>query len=297
MVRDGPPERLREAFQRLSRERGIDSGPRIVNRSPIASAGRCDTRGSRAGTIVTRTRPGTRRASAGEGAATVMRYGRDPMHRVLVRRCRPHRQPTGFARAFSPPSAPLQAVAVEVPHSAAFRLVTAELRLSKRVPRMRLASGQLASELLPPALPPVAVGFPRIACDVSPGGAQCVSAWIGRHIDRVFHLGSQPGQRRGLPDTGSHQFSAGDGLSLSQWRAARRGWAYPPLALLRSVLRIATCLGPQVILVLPDSSLVRPPPLVPPDFVRPLTHCPPIAAFLLRASLQSRSVASHQVHL
>lgn len=97
-----------------------------------------------------------------------------------------------------------------------------------------------------------------------------------------------------------HPFSAGDGLSLAHWRAARRGWAFPPFGLLRPVLKIATCVGAQVILVLPDSSWVGavlrhwrriplPPPLAPPDFVRHLHHCPPLAAFLPPHPRQARS--------
>jgi hypothetical protein len=98
-----------------------------------------------------------------------------------------------------------------------------------------------------------------------------------------------------------HPFSAGDGLSLAHWQSARRGWAFPPFSLLRPILRIVSVVNPRVIVVLPDSSLTRvvlrhwecvplPPPLAPPDFVRPLAGCPPIVAFLPRASLQVRSV-------
>ncbi len=85
--------------------------------------------------------------------------------------------------------------------------------------------------------------------------------------------------------------SAGDGLCPGLWRKARCGWAYPPFALVRPVLRLAVTLRPRVILVLPDAPIVaatlrgwlRVPlghPLAPPTFNRHLVSCPPIAAFL-----------------
>lgn len=98
-------------------------------------------------------------------------------------------------------------------------------------------------------------------------------------------------------------FSSGDGLCPSFWSSARRGWAFPPFCLVRPVLRLAVTQRPRVIIVLPNTSLVRSTlrewtcvpithPLAPPNFVRPLTSCQPIAAFLPRVPLQAGLTAS-----
>lgn len=98
-------------------------------------------------------------------------------------------------------------------------------------------------------------------------------------------------------------FSSGDGLCPSFWSRATRGWAFPPFCLVRPVLRLAVRLRPRAILVLPDTSLVRCTlrewtcvpvdyPLAPPDFVRPMTACQPLAAFLPPPPLQARLTES-----
>lgn len=100
-----------------------------------------------------------------------------------------------------------------------------------------------------------------------------------------------------------HPFSAGDGLCPSFWSRAMRGWAFPPFCLVRPVLRLAVLLRPRVIIVLPDTSLVRctlrewthvpiDAPLAPPDFVRPMFGCQRIAAFLPPLPPQGPSAGS-----
>ena len=98
-------------------------------------------------------------------------------------------------------------------------------------------------------------------------------------------------------------FSSGDGLCPVFWSQARRGWAFPPFCLVRPVLRLAVRLRPQVILILPDTTLVRSTlrewtcvpvqsPLAPPNFVRPMAACQPLAAFLPPPPLQAHSAES-----
>ena len=98
------------------------------------------------------------------------------------------------------------------------------------------------------------------------------------------------GSRHPDPDA-----ALGDGLSTAAWTRARRGWAFPPFALIRPVIRHIRSLAPfapRVALLLPDCPLVRtltcysfrpgPPHLLaPPDFIRtvppqrPLVLCVP----------------------
>lgn len=98
-------------------------------------------------------------------------------------------------------------------------------------------------------------------------------------------------------------FSSGDGLCPSFWSSAKRGWAFPPFSLVRPVLRLAVTRRPAVIIVLPNTSLIRstlrqwtcvpvPPPLAPPNFIRPMSTCQPLAAFLPPVPLQATSTAS-----
>jgi hypothetical protein len=85
--------------------------------------------------------------------------------------------------------------------------------------------------------------------------------------------------------------SAGDGLDPHLWRSARTGWAFPPFAIVRPVLRLAVTLEPRVVLVLPDNAIIRATlrnwrripmgaPLAPPNFTERVRGACSIAAFL-----------------